>query len=153
MAGSTAPAVHPGIELTARDVERARRALGSDADVRAGDIRHLDFGAVDAVVALDVLHYLAASAQSEVLKRVRAALPAGGLLLLRVCDADGRGARCTRWTDRMVALLRGHVGFTPHYRGLSAWQALLRESGFDNEPVPMSRGNPFANVLLVARAI
>jgi hypothetical protein len=33
-----------------------------------------------------------------------------------------------------------------------AWRTLLSECGFDSEPVPMSDGTPFANVLLVAHA-
>ncbi len=143
-----------GIELMARDVDRARCALGPNADVTAGDIRTLDFGAVDAVVVLDVLHYMAAAAQRDVLNRVRAALPAGGLLLLRVCDADG-GARyrCTRWVDKIVMCLRGHARLAPHCRSLAEWQTVLRESGFESEAVPMSQGTPFSNVLLVAHAV
>src|SRR5580704_4760408 len=75
-----------GIELMARDVERARCALGSATEVSQADIRSAAFGAADAVVILDVLHYLNPQAQTEVLKRVRTALPLKGLLLLRVGD-------------------------------------------------------------------
>ena len=71
-----------GIELMPRDVARAQRALGPACDVSQADIRSAAFGAADAVVILDVLHYLDAQSQRDVLKRVHAALPPGGLLLL-----------------------------------------------------------------------
>lgn len=142
-----------GIELMARDVKRARRALGSDVGIETGDIRDTEFGAADAVVILDVLHYLAPPAQCDVLKRVRTALPAGGLLLLRVGDADsGLRYRYTRWVDTMVMWLRGHAWNSPHCRSLAEWQSILRQTGFEGEALPMSKGTPFANVLLIAHA-
>src|SRR5450631_571411 len=89
-----------GIELMARDVERARRALGSASEVSQADIRSAAFGVVDAVVILDVLHYMAPQAQLQVLQRVRAALPTRGLLLLRVGDAaGGLRFRYGQWSD------------------------------------------------------
>lgn len=142
-----------GIELMARDVNRARSALGPAADVMQGDIRHTEFGTADAVVVLDVLHYMAADAQRDVLQRVRRALPARGLLLLRICDAGaGLRFRYTQWVDRIVMRSRGHTQGTSHCRSVPAWRTLLSECGFDSEPVPMSDGTPFANVLLVAYA-
>jgi len=105
------------------------------------------------VVILDVLHYLAPQAQCDVLNRIRTALPAGGLLLLRVGDADsGLRYRYTRWVDKIVMLLRGHAWKTQHYRSVAEWQSILRETGFDTEVLPMSQGTLFANVLLIAHA-
>jgi SAM-dependent methyltransferase len=142
-----------GIELMARDVERARRALGSACEVLHADIRSASFGAVDAVVILDVLHYLDPQAQLEVLRRVRAALPARGLLLLRIGDAAaGLRFRYGQWSDKLVMLLRGHSIVTQHCHSTVEWRVLLKECGFDSEAKPMSRGTPFANVLLIAHA-
>jgi SAM-dependent methyltransferase len=142
-----------GIELMARDVERARRALGSASEVLHADIRSASFGAVDAVVILDVLHYLDPQAQRQVLRRVRAALPSRGLLLLRIGDAAaGLRFRYGQWSDKLVMLLRGHSIVTQHCRSTVEWRALLQECGFDSEAKPMSRGTPFANVLLIAHA-
>jgi len=143
-----------GIELRAREVERARRALGPGCEVVQGDIRSAVFGSADAVVILDVLHYLPAPSQREVLQRVRAALPRGGLLLLRVGDAGG-GLRFhfTRWVDQSVMLTRGDDLGTLHYRSIAQWRQLLGECGFDSRAEPMSHGTPFANVLLIALAI
>ena len=143
-----------GIELLRRDADWARRALRDDADIVTGDIRELEFGVADAVVILDVLHYVAAAAQRDILGRVRAALPMGGLLLLRVGDAgSGLRYRYTQWVDKLVMLFRSHAWVTLHCRRIEEWQDLLRSVGFDSETVPMSRGTPFANVLLIAHAI
>jgi SAM-dependent methyltransferase len=142
-----------GIELKARDVERARCALGPASEVSQADIRSAAFGVADAVVILDVLHYMAPHAQLEVLQRVRAALPPRGLLLLRVGDAAaGLRFRYGQWSDRLVMLLRGHALVGQHCRSVAQWRGLLRECGFDSEAKPMSQGTPFANVLLIAHA-
>jgi SAM-dependent methyltransferase len=142
-----------GIELMVRDVQRARRALGPGTQVVHADIRTASFGTADAVVILDVLHYMTATSQHQVLQRVRCALPDDGLLLLRVGDADGGlRFRYTQWTDRVAMLMRGHGLVNLHCRSTEQWLALLDECGFDSAVVPMSQGTPFANVLLVARA-
>lgn len=142
-----------GIELQARDVARARCALGSESDVSQADIRCAAFGSADAVIILDVLHYLAPQAQLDVLQRARAALPLRGLLLLRVGDAGaGLRFRLGFWTDTLMLLLRGQTRVAQHCRSVEQWRLVLRECGFDSEAWPMSRGTPFANVLLIAHA-
>jgi hypothetical protein len=134
------------------DVSRAHRALGPACGVRQGDIRSADFGAADAVVILDVLHYLRREHQDEVLRRVRAALSAGGLLLLRVGDADaGLRFYLSNWVDWTVALARGHGATEFHCRSVAQWRTALEALGFTVQAEPMSRGTPFANVLLSAR--
>jgi SAM-dependent methyltransferase len=143
-----------GIELMRSEVTRANRALGAACEVTEADIRSAAFGAADAVVILDVLHYMPADSQRDVLQRVRAALPKGGALLLRVANADaGLRFRITQWSDRVILLFRGHGLAKLHCRGLERWRELLRECGFDSRPEPMSQGTPFANVLLIARAV
>jgi cyclopropane fatty-acyl-phospholipid synthase-like methyltransferase len=143
-----------GIELMARDVARAHAALGPDCEISQGDIRTADLASSDAVVILDVLHYMPEHEQSRVLKRVRAALPTHGSLLLRVGDADGgMRFRYSQWVDKLVMLFRGHADLQMHCRSLAQWIALLRECGFDVQSKPMSRGTTFANVLLIGRTI
>jgi len=147
-----APVSIRGIEVNPKDVTRARFALADRAEFVSGDIRDTAFGSADALVILDVLHLMDYSAHAPLLKRARAALPAGGLLLLRVSDATaGVRFRVGRWVDRAVLLARGH-GFVPTYcRTLADWQHLLADCQFRSEAVPMSAGTPFANVLLIAR--
>jgi cyclopropane fatty-acyl-phospholipid synthase-like methyltransferase len=142
-----------GIELMIRDVERARAALGSECEISQGDIRSAEFGTTDAVVILDVLHYFGREEQLQVLKRVRAALPARGLLLLRIGDADGGlRFRYSQWVDKLVMLFRGHATAT-HCRSADQWRKLLCECGFEVQATPMSQGTRFANVLLIAHAL
>ncbi|HEY4068465.1 MAG TPA: class I SAM-dependent methyltransferase [Burkholderiaceae bacterium] len=141
-----------GIELVPRNIERARAALGLEAATFiCGDLRSTPFPAADAIVILDVLHYLALPEQDEVLARVRAALPAGGRLLLRVGDAAAAaGFRLSQWADAAVSLLRGHRA-PRRGRTLRAWIARLEALGFEVRSEPMSQGTPFANVLLIAQ--
>ena len=142
-----------GIELMRRDVERARNALGPQCDISQGDIRHAEFGATDAVVILDVLHYITRDEQLQLLKRVRAALPPKGLLLLRIGDAaGGLRFRYSQWVDRLVMRCRGHTSVAMHCRSTEQWRELLVECGFEVEATPMSEGTRFANVLLIGHA-
>ncbi|MES2955508.1 MAG: class I SAM-dependent methyltransferase [Pseudomonadota bacterium] len=146
-----------GIELMAHDVARADSALapavsaGRARFVQA-DMCRADFGQTDAVVILDVLHYVPLAAQDEVLARVRRSLSPDGVLLLRVGDAAG-GLRfsISNWVDHVVTTLRGHRLGILYCRPLAAWQATLQQLGFVVEAQSMSQGTPFANVLLVAR--
>jgi SAM-dependent methyltransferase len=139
-----------GIEMMARDVHRARAALGDGAEFICGDMRHTVFPAVDTVVILDVLHYVTLAEQDELLQRVRHALPAGGRLLLRVGDAAARRRFVTsQWVDRLVTRVRGHRAAPRFGRPLADWIAQLEGLGFQVQSEPMSHGTPFANVLLV----
>jgi len=151
-AGAPRLAAYRGVELMARDVARAHRALGADCGVRQGDIRDADFGAADAVVILDVLHYMRREDQDAVLRRVRDALAPGGVLLLRVGDAAaGWPFRLSNWVDWTVAFVRGHGATRFHCRSVAQWRSALAALGFAVQAEPMSRGTPFANVLLLAR--
>ena len=142
---------YTGVDLMARDIERARHAC-PDAQFVAGDIRTTGFGPADVVVILDVLHYVDYEAQADVLRRVRAALAGGGVLLLRVADASpGLRFRFTVAVDRLVMRLRGHRLARLYCKPLATWTQELAALGFTVEPRPMSAGTPFANVLLVAR--
>ncbi len=144
-----------GIELMPRDVQRARDALGT-ASLRArfvcADMREAEFPPSDAVVILDVLHYVDHETQDRVLERVRDALGSGGRLLLRVGDAgQRRGFAISQYVDRLVTRVRGHKVAPTYCRPLQAWIRQLQALGFAVEARPMSQGVPFANVLLVAR--
>ena len=140
-----------GIELMPRDIARARAALGGAASFVCGDMRRTSFPPADAVVILDVLHYVTLREQDEVLARVREALRGGGRLLLRVGDAAARrGFMASQWVDAVVTFVRGHRVVPVHGRPLSSWIERLQALGFDVQSQPMSQGTPFANVLLVA---
>lgn len=145
------PSIH-GIELMPRDVERARKALGDAARFTVGDMCSADFGQADAVVILDVLHYVSIAAQDDVLRRVRDALAPRGTLILRVGDADGGlPFKFSVWVDHVVTFIRGHRNSRLYCRSLSEWKTALSKLGFDVQSLPMNQGTPFANILLVAK--
>ncbi len=148
-----AGARYTGIELMPSDVARATSALAtlpSEPRFICADMCHAELPPSDVVVILDVLHYVGHQAQAELLARVRAALAPHGRLLLRVGDAGRSWAYAlSQWVDRGVTLIRGHRAAPTWGRTLPQWTALLSDLGFAVQALPMSRGTPFANVLLV----
>jgi uncharacterized protein (DUF2062 family)/trans-aconitate methyltransferase len=154
----TPPPLHlsfTGIEWNAKTADVAREALGAEAHIEVGDLGDLDvaaFPAADAVVLLDVLHYLPAAAQETLLARATSALAPGGLLLLRDADADG-GWRftATRIQERLAALTRRHWRQRFHYRSRAEWRRLLETQGLEVTDAPMAEGTPYANVLITGR--
>jgi SAM-dependent methyltransferase len=142
-----------GVEINPCEVERARTALGARAHIVQGDFRHVDYPAADAIVMLDVLHYNDYAAQETALARARAALAAGGVLLLRIGNADG-GVRFElgKAFDRIVALARRGCLLRLWCRPLREWLALLERLGFRVRAVPMGTGTAFSNFLLIGEA-
>ena len=164
-AWATAPSAraYTGIELTQREVARgepALRALPFAPRLVCADMRDVPLPACDLVVILDVLHYVSLAEQDALLLRVREALRAGAAdshthraprLLLRVGDAANRRAFViSQWVDRAVTWVRGYGAAPTWGRPLAAWVEQLQRLGFEVSSVPMNRGTPFANVLVVA---
>ena len=143
-----------GIELMPADVVRAGKALSAHQarfQFEAGDMCKTPFEKAQAVVILDVLHYVPYPAQEDVLQRVLDALAPQGLLILRVGDAaGGLGFTVSNWVDHVVTLARGHGLSRLYCKPLADWISQLQRLGFQVEAKPMSQGTPFANVLLLA---
>jgi len=141
-----------GIETSPKAAKVARTALGADAHIEVGDLMDAPLPSARAALLLDVLHYLPAAAQEELLDRVAGALEPGGLLLIRDADAAA-GWRFTavRIQERACALARRHWRQRFHYRSAAEWRRLLESAGFAVEAEPMGMGTPYANVLLAAR--
>lgn len=143
-----------GLELMSNDVARARAALGDRAQFELGDIRTADLGQADAAIILDVLHYIDYDSQEDVLRRVRAALPTGGLFITRIGDAaGGLPFYFSNWVDRAAFFLRGHRSCKVYCRTLSEWLEVLKRNGFQAAPLPMHKGTPFISTMLVAKAV
>lgn len=144
-----------GIELMPRDVERAERALQSVADratFEVGNMCTATFAPSDAVVILDVLHYVDFPAQDDVLKKVHACLSPDGVLLLRVGDAaGGLPFKISNWVDNVVTSIRGHKTLPTFCRTIANWQRDITAIGFAVQAIPMNVGTPFANILLVCK--
>ena len=154
-----APAPKPlslcGFELMQKDVDRAAQAFGVAhplVKISQGDMCEVDFGQADVVTILDALHYIDHPQQHDVLKRIYAALPPGGLFLTRVGDAGaGLPYHICNWVDHAVTFVRGHRLPTLYGRPLGEWIDLLKGLGFQVETMPMSEGKPFANIMLICR--
>lgn len=143
-----------GLELMPRDIERARAALGERAQFEIGNICTADFGKTDVAIILDVLHYISYEAQEDVLQRIRASLPAGGTFITRIGDAaGGLPFKYSNWVDRTVFFLRGHRLNRIYCRTLNQWVEVIKRNGFMVESLPMHKGTPFSNVMLIAKAI
>jgi uncharacterized protein (DUF2062 family)/trans-aconitate methyltransferase len=142
-----------GIEGSPKIVEVARRALGDEARIDAADLRAApELPPSRVILLLDVLHYLPAAAQEDLLARIAAALEPGGLLLIRDADA-GAGMRftATRIQERLCALARRHWTQRFHYRSQAAWMELLERMGLEASAEPMAQGTPYGNVLIQGR--
>ncbi len=146
-----------GIELMPADIQRAEQALNQHQERFAftqGDMCTTAFAKADVAVILDVLHYVPYAAQEDVLLRLKDALSPNGLLILRIGDADGGiGFKISNWVDAIVTLARGHSLSRLYCRPLKEWETILTNIGFVIDTKPMSKGTPFANVLLTARLI
>jgi SAM-dependent methyltransferase len=150
-----------GIELLPQDVARGNTALarfatpGRHAAIECADLRKAVIPGCDLLVILDVLHYVDHAEQVALLQRVRQALAPRGRLLLRVGDpANSHRKAFSVYLDRLVIAARGHRVPTGWTRPIPEWATLLQRLGFRSvQPVAMSQGTPFANVLLVADLI
>ncbi len=141
-----------GIELRESEVAIARKALGSSAKIESMDLSRGDIPHADVMTLFDVLHYLHADAQVDLIKRIARAVSPGGILLVRDADAAaGMSYRVTHIAERIAAMCRGHYAQRFHFRSQAEWNNLLTENGFAIETMTMSEGTPFANVLWVAR--
>ena len=147
------PSAIAGVDLSAKDIERARAAVPT-AEWIHGDMTEAPLGQAGTIVMLDVLHYVERALQDKVLHRVAQALAAGGSALVRVADANGSMRfRTTLFLDRLMCVVRGQPVKGMHCRPLGEWIGQMRQEGLEAQPIPMSEGTPFANVLLVAKAI
>jgi SAM-dependent methyltransferase len=142
-----------GIDLRRRAIRAAEIAVGDRASVCAGDIRTTVIPERDAIVILDVLHYLKAPEQEAVLTKCRAALTRDGVLLIRIADADADlRFWITKICDKIATTFRSGAWPALHCRGLSEWTEMLERLDLRVRAEPMSAGTPYANVLLIAQA-
>lgn len=141
-----------GVDAAPASIAIAQGALGARVELRVANLCDYQPPASNVVLLLDVLHYLPAHRQQDLLARVHAVLESGGLLLIRDADADA-GVRfaLTRSAERLAAWCRGHWRQRFHYRGMREWTRLLEGLGFTVVTRDMSARTPFANVLIEAR--
>ena len=154
--GEEGPAPPPptlvGVERSAAIAEVARGAVGARGRIVVADLVEYAPPPADLILVLDVLHYLDAGAQEQVLGRAARVLRPGGRLLLREADAAaGFRFRLVGAAERAAAIGRRAWGQRFCYRTAAAWSDLLEAAGLETAPVPLTGGPPLANVLIEAR--
>jgi SAM-dependent methyltransferase len=148
---------YTGVEINPHEAARAcaagARYGAARISIVQADVRHVDYAEADAIVMLDVLHYMDRASQESVLAKARCALAPGGRLLLRVGDAaGGAGFTVSQLVDTAVAFARHRRPIRLHCRPLREWLEVLAHAGFSARVVTRSHGAAFSNVLLLAQA-
>jgi len=140
-----------GIESHPRIAQRAQIALDGRATIDTLDLRSAPLPEADVVVLIDVLHYLAADVQVDLLERVARSLRGGGLLILRVADKSaGWRFQLGKAGDHVGSLLTARILPGHHHRPLDEWLHLLVSLEFNAKVEPGAAGRSFANVLVWA---
>jgi uncharacterized protein (DUF2062 family)/trans-aconitate methyltransferase len=143
-----------GIEGNPDIAEVAREVLAGLADIETADLREATLPKADAILLLDVLHYLPPADQETLLAKAAAALPPGGVLLLRDADAAaGWRFTATRLQERLSAIFRKQWRQKFYYRSAEEWKHLLEGLGLQADVQSMGMGTPYANVLLAGRRV
>lgn len=141
-----------GFESDLRSAMVARRALRDEAAVCIGDLESTLVPDADTILLIDVLHYLPRGVQESLLRSASAALSSGGRIIIREAD---RGAswrfQAVRVAERTRAWFRGRFDQRFEYRSAAELVETLAGLSLDAERMPMGRGTPFANALIVGR--
>ncbi len=152
--GQTLP--YRGVDNDAAKIARAHRAAAA-CGMAAAQFDRVDLAREmpehrGSVAILDVLQYLDADAQRELLQRVAAMLSDDAVLVIRSAIADdSRRARTSRVTDRLANLI-GWMQFRPRsYPTLEGLRAILEDAGLRVETRALYGDTPFNNWLIVAK--
>jgi SAM-dependent methyltransferase len=139
-----------GIELRGRVARVAAAALAGEAEVVTAHARDAIPSRVDVALLFDVLHMMRPDEQEALLGAIALNLTADGVVLIREADAAARWRfDLVRLGNRLRAVAQGSWRQRFHFRSAVEWQACLAAHGLRSEIHHMSRGTPFANVLLV----
>lgn len=128
-----------------------RLANGSvRARILCGDLFQVPWPPCTVVAVLDVLHYLPAARQRDLLFRIGAHLPEGGRLLLRAMDSQTRGmAILTRLAEWVAVGCRWNLAPSVHWRPLADLRIDLAGAGFSLLSAPGATGTMAGNQLLL----
>ena len=138
-----------GVEHRRKMVDIARHVLGGGASIVHANLVDYDPPPCDAVLLLDVLHYLDADQQERLIRAAAEALAPGGLLLIREAAVEHRlRFLLTRTAERLNAIGRGQWRQKFLYRTTGEWIAAVQRCGLEARSYPMWSGTPFSNILL-----
>ena len=143
-----------GIETRPRVASRAREVLDGAATIHEIDLSAWPVPSCDAVLLFDVLHLLTRDAQDRLIGSIAAAMPAGGVLIVREADAEaGWKFRMVRAGNRFNAFWQGRFRRPFCFDSVTGWNARFARAGFVVEAVTRHDSGLFGNVLLQARRV
>lgn len=141
-----------GCDLDAHRVAVARQALSAlHVDLSVADVRGLVLPPAGLILILDVLQYLGADEQLNLLKRCCAALAPTGILIFRVHDRErGLWSTITMAFDRLVFACE-RVGVQPVTLPAARYQSVLASAGMQVEERRFRNRLPLAHILFIAK--
>ncbi len=144
-----------GFDLDPEKVEAARRLQERwpSLEFHEADLAAFHPPEAGALTIVDVLYLIPFAVQEEILKRCWAALPSGGVLLLK--DMDTRPGWKAAWNSFQETLAVKVIGFTLgskfYFRPQDDYRRLLEGFGFRVEVVRLDRGYWYPHILFVCR--
>ncbi len=142
-----------GIDFDSRKIARARHAGEGDAGLQfetADAVEPREFSGN--VVILDVLHYLPAAAQRELLESVAGQVAPGGVCIVRACPRDqGWRFRVTQLEELFLRASFSMKSGARHYPTIAEMSEPFARRGFEIEVRPLWGRTPFNSHLLVFR--
>jgi predicted exporter/SAM-dependent methyltransferase len=134
-------AIYPDLRFLACDPDGERARVADKVLGKSGDVRHcramdlpLENERADAVLLLDVLHYLSDQELMEFLGRVRPVVHGGGWLIIRV-TIPGEGFRLFRFLEVVRLKLKG---VRHYFRRVDQSIRILEDAGFKVELVEVT---------------
>ena len=143
-----------GLDWDADKVAVGQRAAAGlpMVTLRRADLHEGELPGCEVVTLIDVLHYYQPARQDALLGRIAAALPPGGLLLIRETDPARRGgAGLTRLYERAMVRFGWNLGPQVAYRSLAELTTVLTQLGFAVEQTELAATTHPGNVLLTCR--
>lgn len=142
-----------GVEWDERKVAVARQLLsGMDtATVEHGDARASALGSPDAILLIDVLHYMKPAVQRALLKRCGRSLVRGGALVVRELDQRPDRPSIAQRLEQVAVRWGWNRGDGVEALSVGEISSLLKGLGLTVEVQQIGRGVFSANVLVLAR--
>lgn len=141
-----------GFDHDARKLGLAEGAARGQARFSVADLQSHRFEPVDTILLLDVLHYLGAAEEDQLLARATHALrPHGRLVIRDVGDRKSWSRALTRALERVLSKVGYQRATAPlAFRSMAERARKLRALGLEVSIKDASAGTPFDNQLLVA---
>lgn len=144
-----------GLDIDARKI-RAAKSVASESydglEFFEHDVQKPMPNFSGSVTVFDLLHYLAPARQKTLLTELAAAIPPGGLLLLRDCPRDDSARFWMTYAgEKFAQAIAWNVGVPLHFPTRESIHAAFPETEFAREEHPAWGGTPFNNRLFIFR--